>query len=76
MYYQLYIDGKNFKKIEMDKGILKDYLGGTGIGIKILYDLKAWEKKAISKENNLVMSPGLRTARVYPTASKTIYLAQ
>ena len=76
MYYQLDIDGKNFKKIEMDKGILKDYLGGTGIGIKILYDLKAWEKKALSKENILVISPGLLTGSGYPTASKTIFMAK
>jgi len=70
------INGEDVKKIDVDKSTIEKYLGGTGIGIKILYENKVWDKDPLSEENILVISPGLLTGTGYPTASKTIFMAR
>ncbi len=76
MYYILEIDGEISRKKEVEKSLLKEYLGGTGIGIKIIYDYKLWMKDPLSRENIILIAPGLLTGSGYPTASKTIFMAR
>lgn len=72
----LFVDGEDHRKVQVDKGTVLKYLGGTGLGIKILYENRVWESNPLSEGNILVISPGLLTGSGYPTASKTIFMAR
>ncbi|MGC9137973.1 MAG: aldehyde ferredoxin oxidoreductase family protein [Thermoplasmata archaeon] len=72
----LEIEGESTSIKEIDKETLLRYMGGAGIGTKILYDNRVWEKDPLSEGNVLVISPGLLTGSGYPTASKTIFMAR
>ncbi len=77
MKFILTIDLKNgFKKEVIDSNILKNFLGGSGLGTLILYRKKLWEYGPLSEKNTLVILPGLLTGSGYPTASKTIFMAR
>jgi len=76
MPYALEIDQYSYIKTKIDKQTLKKYLGGTGLGIKILNDAKAWESDGLSSRNVLAILPGLLTGSGFPTASKTVFMAK
>ncbi|MEM3264770.1 MAG: aldehyde ferredoxin oxidoreductase family protein [Thermoplasmata archaeon] len=76
MAYSLEIDQYSYRKTEIDKSTLKKYIGGTGLGIKILNDAKTWEYDGLSPGNILAILPGLLTGSGFPTASKTIFMAR
>jgi len=77
MKFILSVDPVNgFKKERIDDNVLKNFLGGSGLGSWLMYRKKLWEFDPLSEKNALIILPGLLTGSGYPTASKTIFMAR
>ncbi len=60
----------------LDPGIAKDYIGGRGLGIRILLDHVDPEVDPLSEENVLVMATGPLTGTIAPTASRYMVMTK
>jgi len=61
---------KSTKVEELDKKIIEKYLGGNGLGIKLLYDETEGRIEAFSEENPLVFVPGALNGSKIPMTEK------
>jgi len=61
---------KSTKVEELDKKIIEKYLGGNGLGIKLLYDETEGKIDAFSEENPLVFVPGALNGSKIPMTEK------
>ena len=59
------------EKINIDSRIVQQYLGGAGLGVKILYDQAGPEIDAFSEDNIIVIAPGPLSGTAAPTNSLT-----
>ncbi|MFQ6050176.1 MAG: aldehyde ferredoxin oxidoreductase family protein [Candidatus Hydrothermarchaeota archaeon] len=55
---------------EMDEDLIKFYLGGRGLGVKLLYDLLKEKTEPLSKENILIFACGPLTGTMAPTSGR------
>ncbi|MFO7792190.1 MAG: aldehyde ferredoxin oxidoreductase C-terminal domain-containing protein [Candidatus Saliniplasma sp.] len=55
---------------ELGKEMIEDYLGGNGLGIKLLYDETDGHVKAYSEENPLIFVPGALNGTQIPMTEK------
>ena len=55
---------------EIPEEVLKDFVGGTGIGIKYLYDEVNPNVDALSEENKMIFAVGPMTGTDMPCASR------
>ncbi len=55
---ELDLNSKELYDTELDRGIAKDYLGGRGYGIKLLYDRNDKGVDPLSPENHLIFMTG------------------
>jgi aldehyde:ferredoxin oxidoreductase len=55
----------------LEEKILRDYIGGLGLGIKILYDEVGPNVDPLSAENILIIAPGPLSGTNAPTSSRT-----
>jgi len=62
---------KEIKETELDKKIFQQYLGGLGLGVKIMYDQVAIEIDAFSEDNIIVLAPGPLSGTAAPSNSRT-----
>jgi aldehyde:ferredoxin oxidoreductase len=70
----LNVDLTSGKTSKSDLGTLGlSYLGGSGLGTRLLYDNFTPGANPLSPQNVLVMSPGFLTGLLVPTASKTLF---
>jgi len=60
----------------LDERDAKLFVGGSGIGIKLHYQLRTYEKDPLSSENLLVVMTGPLTATAVPGTSKLIFCAR
>jgi aldehyde:ferredoxin oxidoreductase len=60
------------KEFNMDENLLKDYLGGRGLGARILYDSLKKNTDPLSSENLLVFSNGPLTGTPVPTSKSNL----
>jgi len=56
---------------EIDPQLVRLYLGGRGLGAKLLFDLVGPEVKPFDPENHLIFTTGPFSGRPWPTASRT-----
>ena len=56
---------------ELDPGLTKLFLGGRGLGAKLLFDLVGPEVKPFDPENCLIITTAPFSGRPWPTASRT-----
>jgi aldehyde:ferredoxin oxidoreductase len=56
---------------ELDSGLTKLFLGGRGLGAKLLFDLVGPSIKPFDSENCLIITTGPFSGRPWPTASRT-----
>jgi len=61
---------KSTKVEELDKKMIEKYLGGNGLGIKLLYDETDGKIEAFSEENPLVFVPGALNGSKIPMTEK------
>ncbi|MEM3444615.1 MAG: aldehyde ferredoxin oxidoreductase family protein [Thermoplasmata archaeon] len=61
---------KNAKIESVEENILKNFVGGRGLGAKILYDEVKPETEPLSPENKLIFSVGPLTATGAPTGGR------
>ena len=59
------------EKINIDSRIVQQYLGGAGLGVKILYDQAGPEIDAFSEDNIIVIAPGPLSGTAAPTNGRT-----
>jgi aldehyde:ferredoxin oxidoreductase len=52
------LEEKSYSAIPLEKRDAEQFIGGTGIGIKIHYSMKSYEKDALSPSNPLVIMTG------------------
>jgi aldehyde:ferredoxin oxidoreductase len=73
----LSVDLTSGKVMKSELGTLGlSYLGGSGLGAKLLYDNFKPGSDALSPKNVIVMAPGFLTGLPVPTASKTLFCAK
>ena len=60
----------------LDKDIIKKYLGGYGLGVKLLYDELAPDIDALDPENLLVIMTGPLVGTAWPGACQYAALAK
>jgi len=61
---------KTFKKEELPLKLAKDFIGGAGFGIKLLYDELKPGTNSLGPENKLIFAPGPFTGTNVPCASR------
>jgi len=49
---------KEIEEIDLDKKIVQQYLGGLGLGVKIIYDQVGTDIDALGEDNIIVLAPG------------------
>jgi len=61
---------------EVKESILENYLGGRGLGAKILYDEVLNNVTPLSAENKLIFSPGPLTGTKFPTSARAVVVTK
>ena len=56
--------------VDFPKELAYDFLGGSGLGTKILWDEVGPEVEPLSPENELIIAVGPLTGTIYPTAGR------
>ncbi|MBM3212754.1 aldehyde ferredoxin oxidoreductase, partial [Candidatus Poribacteria bacterium] len=64
------LSNRKFKIEEIDEKLYEEYLGGSGIAARILYDKLDIQAQPTDPENPLVFINGLLTGSIVPTACK------
>ena len=64
------LDDHTFKSEEIPEKILLDYIGGRGLGSKILFDEVPGKTDALGPENKLIFATGPLTGINAPTTSR------
>ncbi len=59
------------RTIDLDPKIIRNFVGGLGLGVKILYDEVGPDVEALSPSNIIVVAPGPLTGTHAPTNSRT-----
>jgi aldehyde:ferredoxin oxidoreductase len=70
------LDSKTFKINTIEDELYKKYLGGSGLGGKLLYDNYDYEKPALSPENPRIFMNGLFTGLPVSTAAKSTVVSK
>uniref|UniRef100_A0A7J2THS3 Aldehyde ferredoxin oxidoreductase n=1 Tax=Archaeoglobus fulgidus TaxID=2234 RepID=A0A7J2THS3_ARCFL len=69
------LNDKKGSKVAVEKKDAEQFIGGTGFGIKIHYEMRSFEKDAFSAENPLVIMTGPLTA-LAPGTSRVAFCAK
>jgi aldehyde:ferredoxin oxidoreductase len=67
---------KEIKEIELDRKIVQQYLGGLGLGVKIIYDQVGTKIDAFSEDNIIVLAPGPLSGTAAPSNGRTHVLTK
>jgi aldehyde:ferredoxin oxidoreductase len=70
------LSDKSIRREPLPPEIFKQYLGGRGLGVKLLYDNLAPGTDAMSPENLLVFAVGPSTATRVPTAGRFVVITK
>ncbi|MDK2801465.1 MAG: aldehyde:ferredoxin oxidoreductase [Clostridiales bacterium] len=64
------LTSRTYKTVPVDEGDMKKFLGGSGLGAKILYTDYDYKKPALSPDNPLMFMVGLLIGLPVPAAAK------
>jgi aldehyde:ferredoxin oxidoreductase len=67
---------KTIERKPIPPSLFSQYLGGRGLGVKILYDRVSPDVDPLSPENLLVIAVGPVTATAVPTAGRTAFITK
>ena len=62
----------SIKKEKSTPELVRDYLGGKGLGVKILWDRVPPETMPLSPDNLIIITNGLLTGTVVPLANRCV----
>ncbi len=65
------LSSKQATAAKLDEKVARDFLGGLGLGVKILYDEVGPDIDALSPDNVIVIAPGPLSGTSVPTSSRT-----
>ncbi len=63
---------RKYSYFDIDANILKDYLGGRGLAVRLLWDLNPVGVDPLSPENHLIFAVGPLTGYPLPSSSKLV----
>jgi aldehyde:ferredoxin oxidoreductase len=61
------LSARQVRAVELEEMVIYDYLGGLGLGVKILYDEVGPNVGALSPDNVIIIAPGLLSGTSAPT---------
>ncbi|MFQ6125275.1 MAG: aldehyde ferredoxin oxidoreductase family protein [Candidatus Heimdallarchaeota archaeon] len=61
---------------DVDEGFARTYLGGTGFGAKLLWDLTTGDTDPLAPENPLIFATGPTTGTAYPSSGRYVTIAK
>lgn len=61
---------------EVEEGFARTYLGGTGFGAKLLWDLTTGDTDPLAPENPLIFATGPTTGTAYPSSGRYVAIAK
>jgi len=64
------------KKERLSDELLKKYIGGSGLGVKLLFDEVPTETNPLSEENKLYLLTGPLTGTGWPTSGRTCFVTK
>jgi len=70
------LSDKSIRREPIPPDLYKEYLGGRGLGVKLLFDRLAPGTDALSPENLLVFAVGPSTATSVPTAGRFVVITK
>jgi aldehyde:ferredoxin oxidoreductase len=72
----LYVDltTGNLRKEHLDPALVKNFIGGWGIGLRMLYDLVPPETEPLSPENRIIIASAPFNGTFIPGASRVMAL--
>ena len=70
------LSDKSIRREPLPPDLFNQYLGGRGLGVKLLYDNLAPETDAMSPDNLLVFAVGPSTATSVPTAGRFVVITK
>ena len=70
------LSNKTTSVLPLDEKDARLFIGGSGMGIKLHYQLRTYEKDPLSPENLLVLMTGPLTATAVPGTGKLIFCAR
>ena len=75
-YLNVDLSSGKFKEFKIKEDILRSYLGGAGLGCKLLYDRIDEKVNPLGPENPLILMPGPFSGTMVPTGSKMSFCAR
>lgn len=75
-YLRVDLTTSAFSEVELESGFVRNFIGGTGFGAKILYDELSKDTDPLSPENKLVIATGPSTGTGYPASGRFSVMAK
>lgn len=75
-YLMINLSDKSWQVEELPDKLASDYLGGRGIGTKLLFDLQEGKVDPLSPENNLIIFTGPVTGTNVPGSSRIMFVTK
>ena len=66
----------NFEVDPLPKAWVKDYIGGDGFGVKLLFDEVPGGTDPLSAENKLIVATGPITGTMWPMSGRTVFISK
>lgn len=70
------MSSEEISEIELDEKDLRAFIGGAGLGCRLLYDMVGKETDPLGPENPLIFLTGPFTGTMVPTGSKSTFCAK
>ena len=75
-YLMINLSDKSWQVKELPDQLASDYLGGRGIGSKLLYDLQEGKIDPLSPDNNLIVFTGPINGTNSPGSSRIMFITK
>lgn len=75
-YLVVNLTDKSYRIETLSEQLVRDYMGGRGIGVKLLYDLQAAKVDPLSPENHLIIFTGPLNGTNAPGTSRIVFITK
>jgi len=75
-YLVVDLNTKKWRVEQLDEEMARQYLGGRGLGTKLLYDLQPAGVEPLSPENNLIVFTGPLNGTIAPGSSRIFFVTK
>ena len=70
------LSDSNFKVDPLPKAWVKDYIGGDGFGVKLLFEEVPGGTDPLSADNKLIVGTGPITGTMWPMSGRTVFISK